>query len=54
MNYNYLQEEFMKLKVGQKAPEFKLSSQLGEEINLVDLRGKTVVLAFFPQAWTPI
>jgi len=44
----------MKLQVGQKAPDFRLPSQLGEEIRLSDFRGKNVVIAFFPQAWTPI
>ncbi len=44
----------MKLSVGEKAPDFTLPSHLGREINLSDYRGKTVVLAFFPLAWTPI
>jgi peroxiredoxin Q/BCP len=44
----------MKLQVGQKAPDFRLPSQLGGEIRLNDLRGKNVVIAFYPQAWTPI
>lgn len=44
----------MKLEVGQKAPEFSLPSHLGGNLSLSDLRGKNVVLAFFPLAWTPI
>ncbi len=44
----------MKLEVGQKAPDFCLPSHLGSPITLDDLRGKNVVLAFFPLAWTPI
>jgi peroxiredoxin (alkyl hydroperoxide reductase subunit C) len=44
----------MKLEVGQKAPEFCLPSQLGTEVSLSALRGKNVVIAFFPLAWTPI
>jgi peroxiredoxin len=47
-------EENMNLMVGQKAPEFRLPSHLGQDVCLSDLRGKTVVLAFFPMAWTPI
>ena len=43
-----------KLKVGQLAPDFTLPSQLGNSVTLSDLRGKNVVLAFFPLAWTPI
>jgi len=44
----------MNLSVGQKAPEFRLPSHLGQDVCLSDLHGKTVVLAFFPMAWTPI
>lgn len=42
------------LKVGQQAPDFTLRSQLREDVTLSSLRGQLVVLAFFPQAWTPI
>ncbi len=44
----------MQLAVGQKAPDFTLPSHLGTDISLCELRGKNVVLAFFPLAWTPI
>jgi len=44
----------MALKVGQKAPDFTLPSHLDKDVTLSDLRGKTVVLAFFPLAWTPV
>jgi peroxiredoxin len=44
----------MTLKVGDMAPDFTLPSQLDKEFRLSDLRGKTVVLAFFPLAWTPV
>jgi peroxiredoxin len=42
------------LKVGDEAPNFKLQSHLGGLVELGALRGKTVVLVFFPLAWTPI
>ena len=42
------------LKIGDQAPNFKLPGHLGSTVELADLRGKTVVLAFFPLAWTPI
>jgi peroxiredoxin len=42
------------LKVGDRAPDFTLPSHLDINITLSDLRGKVVVLAFFPMAWTPI
>lgn len=44
----------MSLRVGQTAPDFTLTSHLEKEVTLSSLRGKTVVLAFFPLAWTPI
>jgi peroxiredoxin len=44
----------MKLELGQPAPEFELSSHLGKKVHLRDLRGRNVVLAFFPLAWTKI
>ena len=40
--------------VAAPAPEFRLMSPAGMPLNLSDLRGKNVVLAFFPKAWTPI
>jgi peroxiredoxin len=44
----------MKLAIGQTAPDFTLKSHLQKDIKLSDYRGKTVVVAFFPMAWTPI
>jgi peroxiredoxin len=44
----------MQLQVGQKAPNFSLPSHLDGRVTLSDFRGKNVVLAFFPLAWTPI
>lgn len=44
----------MKQKVGMKAPDFTLPSHLDKDITLSSLRGKTVVLVFFPLAWTPV
>jgi peroxiredoxin Q/BCP len=41
------------LKEGDKAPEFRLPAQDGKPIALADLRGKWVVLYFFPKALTP-
>lgn len=41
------------LKVGDMAPDFKLSDTTGKEVKLSDLRGKkNVVLAFYVLAFT--
>lgn len=42
------------LKIGQPAPDFTLPSHLDKKVTLSELRGKNVVLAFFPLAWTPV
>src|SRR5688572_4302707 len=39
--------------VGSEAPTFSLPSSTGERIDLAKLRGKTVVLYFYPRADTP-
>jgi len=37
---------------GETAPAFALPSSTGKTIKLADYAGKTVVLAFFPKAFT--
>jgi peroxiredoxin Q/BCP len=39
--------------VGEQAPDFTLADQHGNPVTLSDLRGKTVVLYFYPKADTP-
>ena len=41
------------LKVGDPAPEFRLTADDGREVTLEGLRGKRVVLYFFPKVLTP-
>ena len=41
------------MKVNDKAPDFTLQDQDGKPVILKDLRGKTVVLYFYPRANTP-
>jgi thioredoxin-dependent peroxiredoxin len=41
------------LAEGDKAPDFSLPDQSGEQVKLSDLRGETVVLYFYPRADTP-
>jgi peroxiredoxin Q/BCP len=40
------------LAEGDKAPDFSLPDQNGDEVKLSDLRGETVVLCFYPRADT--
>ena len=40
------------LKAGDAAPEFELQGSDGRTWRLSDLRGQTVVLAWFPKAFT--
>jgi len=41
------------LKVGAKAPAFTLKDQRGKPVKLSDLKGKRVVVYFYPRADTP-
>jgi thioredoxin-dependent peroxiredoxin len=41
------------IQEGKKAPEFELASSEGGEVSLKGLRGKTVVLYFYPKDDTP-
>jgi peroxiredoxin Q/BCP len=41
------------LKVGSKAPDFTLLTDAGEKLKLSSLKGKKVVLYFYPKADTP-
>ena len=42
------------LQTGAKAPDLTLFNHKRERVALTDLRGKTVVLAFFPAAFTGV
>jgi thioredoxin-dependent peroxiredoxin len=41
------------MNIHDKAPDFILPDENGKEVSLKDLRGKTVVLYFYPRADTP-
>jgi peroxiredoxin Q/BCP len=41
------------MQAKDKAPEFTLLDENGEEVSLKDFRGKDVVLFFYPKANTP-
>lgn len=40
------------LKVGDRAPDFSLPGSDGKTYSLSQLKGRTVVLAWFPKAFT--
>lgn len=43
----------MSLKEGDLAPEFEVQTHLGETLKLSSLKGKRVLLWFYPVADTP-
>jgi len=48
-------DSVLKVKVGQKAPDFSLKAVSGKTVSLKDFKGKkNVVLSFVPAAWTPV
>ena len=48
-------DSVLKVKVGNRAPDFTLSAISGEKISLKQYQGKkNVVLSFVPAAWTPV
>ncbi len=45
----------LKVKIGDRAPDFSLRSIKGEEVRLSQFFGKkNVVISFVPAAWTPV
>ena len=42
------------LPAGTMAPDFTLESAPGERITLASLRGRPVILAFYPADWSPV
>lgn len=48
-------DSVLKVKVGERAPDFTLPAVRGGEITLSQYRGnKNVVISFVPAAWTPV
>lgn len=44
----------MKIEIGQKAPDFTLFDSEKKEVRLAELKGKNVLLLFFPLAFTSV
>ncbi len=42
------------LEAGTNAPEFSLKSTEGDRLQLGDLRGRPVIIAFYPGDWSPV
>jgi peroxiredoxin len=42
------------IEAGESAPDFTLRDQDGQKVSLTDLRGRTVVLVFYPLDFSPI
>ena len=42
------------LQAGAVAPDFTLPGAPGETVSLRDLRGRPVILAFYPADWSPV
>jgi len=48
-------DSVLKVKIGQKAPDFQLKAVSGKVVSLKDYYGKkNVVISFVPAAWTPV
>lgn len=48
-------DSVLKVRVGQRAPDFTLPAVAGGKVTLSQYRGKkNVVLSFVPAAWTPV
>ncbi len=46
-------EQPMMLKIGDTAPAFTVQTHEGKDLSLTNLRGKKVLLWFYPKADTP-
>ena len=53
LRYNDDRNGEIMLDVNDKAPDIKLEDENGKEVSLKDFKGKTVVLYFYPRAYTP-
>ncbi len=42
------------LPPGTEAPEFELSSTPDQTVSLADFRGRPLILAFYPEDWSPV
>ena len=44
----------MPLPAGEKAPDFRLPSTPDQNVSLAEFQGRPVILAFYPEDWSPV
>jgi peroxiredoxin Q/BCP len=49
----FIYDALMTLKVGDRAPGFTLTDQMGKKIKLAEYKGRKVLVYFYPKADTP-
>jgi peroxiredoxin len=47
-------EQTTPLPTGTKAPEFELRSTPDQTVSLAEFQGRPVILAFYPEDWSPV
>jgi peroxiredoxin len=47
-------EQTTPLPTGTKAPEFELRSTPDQTVSLTEFQGRPVILAFYPEDWSPV
>src|SRR6266480_7231755 len=54
MTNTTVEERATPLKPGSEAPEFALRSTLDQNLSLAEFRGQPMILAFYPEDWSPV
>jgi peroxiredoxin len=54
MTNTSVEDQATPLPAGTKAPDFELRSTPDQTVSLADFRGQPVILAFYPEDWSPV
>jgi peroxiredoxin len=54
MTDTHVERRAAPLPPGTKAPDFQLPSTPDQKVSLSDFRGQPVILAFYPEDWSPV